>query len=589
MKPIYFLLFFASSLIITSCQQEAKEFIDETDEEETFTATANLTSLLVRTAQNFGGIDDVIDGSDCFSIQLPITVIVNGQEVTVAEASDYDQVTTILDQFPDDVDTVEFVFPITVVLADFTEIVLNNQDEFDALSALCDEGGFLASIGCVDLVYPITFFRFNASSEQTDTVTVTDDLALYQFLTQLQEDEFISIQYPLSLVVNGTTVTVSSNQELETQLANAECTTSGGIDEAEFTTILTAAPWYVGYYFDDLDMTSTFQGHEFTFASDGSAAVMTASETTAGTWQFDVDGDRSYLDFFFGAQTPLNQLNEYWEIVTYSSEEITFRTVSSGDGSIDYLTLSSTPPSGGGDDTELNEFINTLTTDTWFVTLLEDSETDLTCNYLDYTFNFIQNGTATAVTGAATRNGVWRIEREGGVLVLTLNFDSSGSGNPLGDLNDAWEVDSFTMDAIALRDASSGGDDDLLSFGRSLPTSCDSGPDPQELRNILTQGTWFVEQYLDDGDDETNVFSGYDFAFQSDGSVNANNGSENVPGIWAVGIAGEELSFEFDMDSPINDADDDDYRAISYDATTVTFITRDSSGATEDILTFKRN
>ncbi len=583
----YITLLLFGIMLVTSCQKEAREFIDETEEEETFTATANLANLLVRTAQNFGGIDDIIDGSDCFSLQLPVTVIANGQEVIVASEDDYDAVAAILNQFPDDIDTVELVFPVTVIFNDFTEIVVNNQDEFDGITELCDESGILTSIGCVDIVYPVTFFRYNAANEQTDTVVIESDTQLYQFLTQLSEDEFISINYPLSLVVNGETVAVTSNQELETQLEAADCTTIASIDETDFSNTLTAAPWYVSYYFDDLDMTSTFNDYEFTFASDNTAQAATSSGITDGTWQFFLDSDIGYLDLFFGSSTPLNLIDEDWEILTYSSEEIRLRTVSS-DGSIDYLTLSDTPSTGGGDDTELNEFIATITAAPWYVNLLDENGTDLTCNYLAYSFDFLQDGTATATTSSETRTGVWSVIRDGAILELTLNFDSSGSGNPLGALNDNWEVLSFSTDAIALKDIGSGGDD-FLTFGPAPATDCDTGPDPQELRDILTQGTWFVDQYVDDGDDETGVFSGYDFTFNADGSVNASNGSETVPGIWVVGVAGDELSFEFDMDSPINDADDDDYRATNYDATNVTFVIRDSGGGVEDILTFKRN
>ena len=306
----YITLLLFGIMLVTSCQKEAREFIDETEEEETFTATANLANLLVRTAQNFGGIDDIIDGSDCFSLQLPVTVIANGQEVIVTSEDDYDAVAAILNQFPDDIDTVELVFPVTVIFNDFTEIVVNNQDEFDGITELCDESGILASIGCVDIVYPVTFFRYNAANEQTDTVVIESDTQLYQFLTQLSEDEFISINYPLSLVVNGETVTVTSNQELETQLEAADCTTIANIDETDFSNTLTGAPWYVSYYFDDLDMTSTFNDYEFTFASDNTAQAATSSGITDGTWQFFLDSDIGYLDLFFGSSTPLNLIDE---------------------------------------------------------------------------------------------------------------------------------------------------------------------------------------------------------------------------------------------------------------------------------------
>jgi hypothetical protein len=43
------------------------------------------------------------------------------------------------------------------------------------------------------------------------------------------------------------------------------------------------------------------------------------------------------------------------------------------------------------------------------------------------------------------------------------------------------------------------------------------------------------------------------------------------------------------MDSPLNGADDDEYKALQYTPTSVTFITRNSNGEIEDTLIFKKN
>jgi hypothetical protein len=43
------------------------------------------------------------------------------------------------------------------------------------------------------------------------------------------------------------------------------------------------------------------------------------------------------------------------------------------------------------------------------------------------------------------------------------------------------------------------------------------------------------------------------------------------------------------MDSPINGADDQNYKALQYTTTSVTFVTRDSQGNIEDTLIFEKN
>ena len=111
--PILLLLLIGFAF--TSCQKEDEEFID-LENEETVTANSVLTNLLIRSAQNFGIIDDLIDGNSCATIKFPFTVIANGQKVTLQNEDDFDIIEDIFNQFPNDQDTLEIVFPITLIL-----------------------------------------------------------------------------------------------------------------------------------------------------------------------------------------------------------------------------------------------------------------------------------------------------------------------------------------------------------------------------------------------------------------------------------------------------------------------------------------
>ena len=572
------------AVVLTACQKEEKVLIDETDAE-TITANSTVTQFLIRAAENAGNFDDLIDGFSCGSIVLPITVIANGQEVVINSEEDFALVAAIFDQFPNDTDTLEILFPITILLEDFTEVIINSQADLDAIIALCD-GDLDDAIECVDFVYPITFFLYNSNQQQTDTVTVNSSYELYLFLSNLDSDDYFSIEFPVSVIVNGETTEVHTNTELLDIISNANC--DDDPINNDFTEDLTSGTWYITYYFDEYDETGNFTDYAFTFNSDNTAQASNGSTVIPGTWG--TNEDFTYLDLNFGSDFPFNELYASWDIIEASSEEIRTKDVSGGNGSIDYLTFGRTPNDGSNDD--VNAFIEQLTTGLWYVNLFEDDGANDTCNYHEYAFNFNTNGTATATGSTETKDGFWTVEVDsGGDLELILNFEYNNSDDPFKELNDDWDVLDFDVSFLNLKDTSGSGTN-YLDFGRETSPDCGGGgggPDPQELIDIMVAGTWYVDTFLDNGDDETGDFNGYNFNFYANQTVLATNGSENVYGIWVVTLQSDELNFEFDMDSPINGADDQEYKVLQFTETTTTLITKDSNGNIEDTLIFKKN
>jgi hypothetical protein len=576
-------------LLLVSCQKEESILIDET-EDETITVNSPLVNLMLRTSQNAGIKDDIIDGNSCCSVDYPVSVIVNGQELLIENDADLQFIRDIFDQFPNDSDTLEIIFPITCTYEDYTTYYLRDQGELQAIIDACTGS---EEITCIDIVYPVTFFTFNSSDQETNTVTVNSDVELYLFLQGLDADDTISVDFPISLILNdGTVKQVNNNLELGTEIANCvnDPGTDDPVDQTQFEQDLTTGVWYITYFFDDYDETSSFDGNEFSFASDHTAVATHTSSSTAGTWNF-ISGSNPKLDLYFGTASPYNELDEDWEILEGSADIIRLKHISSSNGSVDFLTFERTPNTGGSND-EVNIFIENLTTGVWYVNLFNDGS-DTTCDYKDYVFTYTTDGMVMAVSPSNTINGYWTVEDiGGGVLDFVLNFNTSGPGSALGDLNDNWNVIENSLIIIRLDDPSSGGGTNLLTFGRN-PADCGGGgggtPDPQELRDIMTQGNWYIASYLDDGDDETIDYNGYDFTFYTNQTVNAYNGAQYVSGIWIVSLVSDEINFEFDMDSPINGADDNDYKVLQFTDTSVTFITRNSDGNIEDTLRFEKN
>src|SRR5690606_23161013 len=140
-------------------------------------------------------------------------------------------------------------------------------------------------IGCLDLVYPITFYTYNSDEQQTGSVAVNSDLELFGFLHGLGPNDFVSIDFPISVILaDGSTTEVNSNQQLQALIADCLANTDDPIDISQFEEDLTTGNWYVEYFFDDYDETDNYTGYEFSFALDGSAQTVKSGIATTGTW-----------------------------------------------------------------------------------------------------------------------------------------------------------------------------------------------------------------------------------------------------------------------------------------------------------------
>ena len=85
---LFLILVAGSFLFLYGCQKEIDETIEATNEK-VFTQSSPVTDLVRRTVQKDGSIDNIIDGSSCSSLVLPITIIVNGVEMILDSPNDF--------------------------------------------------------------------------------------------------------------------------------------------------------------------------------------------------------------------------------------------------------------------------------------------------------------------------------------------------------------------------------------------------------------------------------------------------------------------------------------------------------------------
>ncbi|PTM07159.1 MAG: hypothetical protein DA407_10750, partial [Bacteroidetes bacterium] len=193
------LLLFLTGLIFTSCRTEETEFV-QAPEDETLAANSSIASLMQRTASNDGSIDNIVDRANCFDLAFPFMIIVNGAQITVTSQEDYAIIECVFEESEDDNDSLEIVFPVTIILADFTEISIANTNELNNYINTCNgENEEDDDIECLDFQYPIIASVFNSNNELLDTINIENDNELYQFIENIGENDIVTIEFPITV------------------------------------------------------------------------------------------------------------------------------------------------------------------------------------------------------------------------------------------------------------------------------------------------------------------------------------------------------------------------------------------------------
>jgi len=139
----------------------------------------------------------------------------------------------------------------------------------------------------------------------------------------------------------------------------------------------------------------------------------------------------------------------------------------------------------------------------------------------------------------------------------------------------------------------------MLSF--TLMSSMCSSDDMENpidimaIENTATSGTWFISNYMDSGQNETNHFSGFSFTFENDGTLTATNGSDILLGTWSVSNSnddsdGAELNILFSAPA-ITEFEDlnDDWDITTYNNNTIRLEDISGGNGGTDILVFTKN
>lgn len=299
MKSIYKLLLLSLFLVgFISCQKEISQTI-QPNQDNVLTANATITALVKSTVTNDGSKDNIIDNASCISIQFPFTVLVNGIEISIESEADYDAVEAIFDEYDNDDDQLDIVFPIVIILSDFTEISINDNDALEAFVNECgDENEMDDDIECIDLVYPISFSIFDSANQLAETVTVINDEQFYKFIEDFEDSKIVQINFPIKvLLFDGTEKIINDMGALENEIEQAKnsCNEDDNNDyndddcddctNDQISQLLLTCSWSVDELeIDGVEKTDNYADFLFTFLNDGTVKANNNGNIINGTW-----------------------------------------------------------------------------------------------------------------------------------------------------------------------------------------------------------------------------------------------------------------------------------------------------------------
>ncbi|MEC7262910.1 MAG: hypothetical protein VXW38_04155 [Bacteroidota bacterium] len=563
-----------------SCQEEF-EVVGGGTEEQPISASSSTAVLIEETCSHDGSFDNIVDGASCFAVQFPYTVEVNGVEVTIDSEIDLKQIEEIFDELDTDDDILNIAFPITITLADFSEITINNIDELQAMARECLEGGEDDDIECIDFVYPITLFTFDLNNQQTGQVQVESDKGMRRFFAELGDNELVSIDFPITLKKHdGTEVVVENNAELAAalEMAKNECDEDDDNDyndddftKEELDAYLVACPWEVRQVIrNEVDSTEQYFEQIMTFTEDGNVVIGgNASVSLTGTWTTTTTDNGVYLSLNFETLVDFNIEGQVYEL-----EEGVIKLYKDGGNRIVLKKRCDVDPIGETDPDTLRAILNECQ---WVIKKVKNQGEEVE-RLLGYQFEFSAEGTVTLSNGVDVKEGTWELGYNSQMqlsLMITMGDEAAVSFEwPVRELTQTrlkFEITDTDYEMILLRVCDdSSGDGDVT-----------------EIRNIAMGGPWNVALYKEGEVDMTASYTGMDFNFNAMYQVEVSVNADPIAnGLWRVLRDSEDgLKFYINFDSADELGDlTDDWKIVSVTSTRIELSDESSDGTVETLI-----
>ncbi len=335
-------------LSLTGCQKEVVEIINPQNEN-VIGINSPLSDLVKRTSMNDGSFDNIIDKSSCLTVVLPVSIVANGNNLTITTPDDYVLIERIFDASDTDKDTLVIIFPVNVVLPDYTEVTLNDYDDLEDEQEDCVENGDDPDIECLDFVYPITVSVYDSLNQVSKVVTVSSDKELFALFEEMDENDLASFVFPLTVVLSdGTEMVIPDNRKLEDMIEDAEdeCDedddndfNDDDIDDLVFVDLLLDGTWRISHFANKTDGTDNFKGYTFSFYEKEYATAAKNGLLIEGEWETYGDEGVLVIELDYEADFPLEKLNFEWIVTEYSANQFKLVSEEPEDGTTTKVTF----------------------------------------------------------------------------------------------------------------------------------------------------------------------------------------------------------------------------------------------------------
>jgi hypothetical protein len=574
MKKLFLLPFFAL-LMLMSCQEEVID-ITEPAEAETLVANSQLTSFMASASIMDGSADNIIDNASCLSVDLPVTVIVNGVELTIDSKEDFKVIEALFDEFEDDNDYLEIIFPITIILSDYTELTINNRDELKSLIDECrGENEPDDDIECIDFQYPISFSVYNTAFQVIDVVTIESDRQLYRFIKRVKEGEvFASINFPVTMILyDDSTVTVNNNQELQSTIEEAKdaCDEDDDNDynDDDFTKdrldeLLKTCPWVV-YEIErnEDDLIQVYREYVMVFKNDNVVKVHASNgDVLTGTWTTRVTDRGALIKLEFDT---LVDFDLEWYV--YDLEAGRIKLFQEGGNRIilkkncDIIF-----------DITKDRIENYLQECLWRVKRLQVDGVDNELKYIGTPLKFFPDNVVKIRVNGEFIAGTYEVIPFNNDFVLRINLENRPN------LQLEWVVKILGPALIKLESQNN-----EMILERHCPDTDDE--DLNFIYDVIASSTWEVALYQDGNVDKTEEFFMYSIDFLENGYIKVTDPNYGIiDGSWlSYRSEGLFLAMHYGIEAPFDDLNHR-WRIVEIDETRIELRDFNNTGAVERIL-----